>query len=84
MNPNDAYYNVDNEAMRIGMLYAPVDKDFEWYVSFDSFQDNGAGSIYLKDCEQAEHSRGLSYDFSCDTGPNDPFHAAINLSLIHI
>ena len=54
VNASDAYYNIDNEAMRLGMLYAPVDKDFEWYLSFASFQDNGAGSIYLKDCEQAE------------------------------
>ena len=53
VDASDAYYNVDNSATRLGMLYAPVDKDFEWYVSFDSFEDNGAGSIYLKDCEQA-------------------------------
>ena len=78
VDASDAYYNVDNSATRLGMLYAPVDKDFEWYVSFDSFEDNGAGSIYLKDCEQAEISRGQAYDFSCDTGASDPFHAAIN------
>ena len=78
VDASDAYYNVDNSAIRLGMLYAPVDKDFEWYVSFDKFEDNGAGSIYLKDCEQAELTRGQSYDFSCDTGASDPFHAAIN------
>ena len=32
VDASDAYYNVDNSAIRLGMLYAPVDKDFEWYV----------------------------------------------------
>ena len=75
----DAYGNTNNWAGRIGFLYAPANNlDLEWYVSLDHFQDDGAGNIYLKDCEQAELSRGMAYDFSCDQGPDDPFHAAIN------
>jgi len=75
----DAYGNTNNWAGRFGFLFAPADNlDLEWYVSLDHFQDDGAGNIYLKDCEQAEMSRGMAYDFSCDQGPDDPFHAAIN------
>ena len=75
----DAYGNTNNWAGRVGFLYAPANNlDLEWYVSLDHFQDDGAGNIYLKDCEQAELSRGMAYDFSCDQGPDDPFHAAIN------
>ncbi|RCL43300.1 MAG: hypothetical protein DBW92_03900, partial [SAR86 cluster bacterium] len=75
----DAYGNTNNWAGRVGFLYAPANNlDLEWYVSLDHFQDDGAGNIYLKDCEQAEFSRGMAYDFSCDQGPDDPFHAAIN------
>ena len=75
---DEAYYNIDNSAARFSILYAPVDREFEWFLSYDSFEDNGAGSVYLKDCEQAELSRGMAYDFSCAQGPDNPFNAAIN------
>ena len=78
VGPDEAYYNIDNSAARFSILYAPVDREFEWFLSYDSFEDNGAGSVYLKDCEQAELSRGMAYDFSCAQGPDNPFNAAIN------
>ena len=76
VDASDAYYNLDNYAARFSFFYDSSDSDFEWLLTYDTFQDDGAGSIYLKDCEQANVSKGTAYDFSCDG--NDPFSAAIN------
>jgi len=56
----DAYGNSNRWAHRVSALWQPADS-FKWLLSYDHYQDRGAGNISLKDCEKAAGTF-----FACD------------------
>jgi iron complex outermembrane receptor protein len=70
VDASDAYGNSDRWGARAALRFAPND-NFDWMLTYEKFQDNSAGMINLKDCEQAKGTF-----FECD----EPlFHADINV-----
>jgi iron complex outermembrane receptor protein len=67
---DEAYGNSDRWAARASMRFRPTDS-VDWLLSFDRYQDDGAGMVNLKDCEQAEGTF-----FACDHGQ---WFASINV-----
>jgi iron complex outermembrane receptor protein len=59
------YNNKDEWAGRLSARWA-VSKDLEWTLSYEKFQNSGAGDISLKDCDQAAGTR-----FACTGGKWD-------------
>ena len=52
VDAEDAYGNSDRWAARLSMRFNPSDR-LDWLVTYDRYQDNGAGMVQLKDCEKA-------------------------------
>jgi len=67
---DEAYGNSDRWAARASMRFRPNDT-VDWLVSFDRYQDDGAGMINLKDCEKAEGTF-----FACD---HPQWYASVNV-----
>lgn len=61
----DYYYNRDEWAARIAARFAITD-DVEWLLSYEKFQNSGAGQVGVKDCDQAAGTR-----FACEGGKWD-------------
>ncbi len=57
------YYNRDEWAARLSARLKPR-PELDWLVSYERFQNNAAGDIEMKDCEQAAGTR-----FACTGGP---------------
>jgi len=70
IDDEDAYGNSNRWAYRVSALWQPA-ASFKWLLSYDHYQDNGAGSISLKDCEQAKGTF-----FACD---HPQYYANINV-----
>lgn len=70
VSDEDAYGNSDRWAGRVSMRFQPNDM-VDWLVSFDHFEDQGAGMVSLKDCEKA---RGTF--FACE---HPQWYASINV-----
>jgi len=66
----DAYGNSNRWAHRVSALWQPSDS-FKWFLSYDHYQDRGAGNVLLKDCEQAKGTF-----FACD---HPQYYASINV-----
>ncbi|MDT9000119.1 TonB-dependent receptor [Paucibacter sp. APW11] len=64
------YYNRDEWALRLAAR-AKLSPSLEWLISYERFQNNSAGEIALKDCEQAAGTR-----FACQ---GDPWAVKINV-----
>ncbi|MBC6428204.1 MAG: TonB-dependent receptor, partial [Cellvibrionales bacterium] len=70
VDESDAYFNSDKWATRLSFRFQPSE-NFDWLLSWDNFQDNGAGNLSLKDCEKAAGTF-----FACD---HDQWYARINV-----
>ncbi|WMJ69243.1 TonB-dependent receptor [Stenotrophomonas sp. 24(2023)] len=62
---SDYYYNRDEWAARIAARFA-VTENVEWLLSYEKFQNSGAGQVAMKDCDQAAGTR-----FACEGGKWD-------------
>lgn len=71
VDDSDAYFNTDQWAFRAALRFQPID-NMDWVVSYDKFQDDGAGRLSLKDCEKAEGTF-----FACDG--HDSLYASVNV-----
>ncbi len=67
---SDAYFNADRWAGRISALFTPGDA-ITWLLSYEHYNDRGAGTLSLKDCEKAEGTF-----FACD---HDQWYATVNV-----
>jgi iron complex outermembrane receptor protein len=83
-DPSKFYNNTDQYAFRLAALWAPTD-DFSWQVTYEQFQDSGAGGIDGVNCEKLEgykddegNIRDCSYHFA-EIGGGDAYTALVNI-----
>lgn len=62
VSPKDFYNNKNEWAARLAARFKPS-QDIDWLLTVEKFQNNGAGDIGLKDCDQAAGTR-----FACQGG----------------
>ncbi|MBA4217366.1 MAG: TonB-dependent receptor [Methylibium sp.] len=65
------YYNQDEWAGRISAR-TRLGSDVEWTLAYEKFQNNGAGEVALKDCDQAAGTRYACTDGDRTVKINNP------------
>lgn len=70
VSDGDAYGNSDRWAARLSARWA-LGERADWLLTYDRYEDNGAGMISLKDCEKAKGTF-----FECD---HPQWYASINV-----
>ncbi len=61
----DFYNNVDQYAFRLSALWQPTEK-LSWMLSYEQFQDDGAGSVFQNSCDDAAKRSDTDPGTTCE------------------